>query len=52
MVAIARSFGAARLAARSVQSAGMPATRYVSTQGKHLCRGAPLSSISPPLSIH
>ncbi|PVH99298.1 ATP synthase subunit 9 [Periconia macrospinosa] len=32
MVAIARSFGAARLAARSVQSAGKPATRFVSTQ--------------------
>jgi F-type H+-transporting ATPase subunit c len=31
MVAIARSFGAARLAARSVQSAG--AARFVSTQG-------------------
>ncbi|KAF2639714.1 ATP synthase subunit 9 [Massarina eburnea CBS 473.64] len=28
MVAIARSFGAARLAARSVQSAGKPATRF------------------------
>ncbi|KAF1992791.1 hypothetical protein P154DRAFT_528216 [Amniculicola lignicola CBS 123094] len=32
MVAIARSFGAARLAARSVQSAGRPAARFVSTQ--------------------
>ncbi|KAF2742102.1 hypothetical protein M011DRAFT_453764 [Sporormia fimetaria CBS 119925] len=32
MVAIARSFGAARAAARSVQYAGKPASRFVSTQ--------------------
>ncbi|KAF2870661.1 ATP synthase subunit C-domain-containing protein [Massariosphaeria phaeospora] len=32
MVAIARSFGAARVAARSVQAAGKPTARFVSTQ--------------------
>ncbi|CAI6235507.1 unnamed protein product [Periconia digitata] len=44
MVAIARSFGAARLAARSVQSAGKPATRFVSTQ-------APLRVQAPKNSL-
>lgn len=39
MVAIARSFGAARLAARSVQTS-MPAARFISTKGTHLHRSS------------
>ena len=49
MVAIARSFGAARVAARSVQT-GMPAARFISTKGTH--RSSSIESYPTAIGIN